>query len=106
MGIYVFEQAIFDAIKRTEPGYKGEYQLTDSVKLFAKEGKLVIFKLINGIHIDVGTPSKIKYMETQKGDVRDTLADIDSTKEALHWTPQVNIKEGLIRYIHWFRDNQ
>lgn len=59
MGIYIFEQTIFDAIKRTEPGYKGEYQLTDSVRLFASEGNRVLFKTINGIHIDVGTPKDL-----------------------------------------------
>lgn len=52
------------------------------------------------------TPAKIRYTETQKGDVRDTLADTHSSMEYLHWAPQVNIKEGLTRYIQWFKDNQ
>jgi UDP-glucose 4-epimerase len=52
------------------------------------------------------TPANIRYTETQKGDVRDTLADTHSSMEYLHWAPQVNIKEGLTRYIQWFRDNQ
>lgn len=59
MGMYVFEREIFDAIKRTEQGYNGEYQLTDSVRLFAVEGRQVLFKLIDGIHIDVGTPKDL-----------------------------------------------
>jgi len=59
MGMYIFEREIFDAIKRTEPGYNGEYQLTDSVRLFAAEGKRVLFKLIDGVHIDVGTPKDL-----------------------------------------------
>lgn len=51
-----------------------------------------------------GSPAKINYIETQKGDVRDTLADICSSMKSLHWAPRVNIKDGLIRYIRWFRD--
>ncbi|MDD4254478.1 MAG: sugar phosphate nucleotidyltransferase [Methanofollis sp.] len=56
IGAYVFEKNIFDAIGRTEPGYKGEYQLTDSIGREIEEGKRVLYRQINGIHIDVGTP--------------------------------------------------
>ncbi|MBN2733729.1 MAG: NTP transferase domain-containing protein [Methanomicrobiaceae archaeon] len=56
LGAYVFSRDIFDAIKRTNPGHKGELQLTDSIKLQIDEGKNVLYKKIDGIHIDVGTP--------------------------------------------------
>ncbi len=56
IGIYVFERDIFDAINKTKPGYKNEYQLTDSIKIKVKNGDRVLFKEIDGIHIDVGTP--------------------------------------------------
>lgn len=56
IGMYVFEKNIFDAIRNTSPGYKGEYQLTDSVKVMIEEGRSVLYKKIDGIHIDVGTP--------------------------------------------------
>ncbi len=38
IGMYVFEPEIFDAIRRTEPGYNGEYQLTDSINVMVREG--------------------------------------------------------------------
>lgn len=56
LGAYVFDTTIFDAIRATKPGVKGEYQLTDSIKVQIVEGKRVLFKKIDGIHIDVGTP--------------------------------------------------
>lgn len=56
LGAYIFDTTIFDAIRATKPGVKGEYQLTDSIKVQILEGKRVLFKKINGIHIDVGTP--------------------------------------------------
>jgi glucose-1-phosphate thymidylyltransferase long form len=59
IGIYVFAPSIFDAIKRTEPGYKGEYQLTDSIRLMMSEGKKVLYRQIAGNHIDVGTPKDL-----------------------------------------------
>ena len=59
MGAYVFKPSIFDAIRETSPGYNGELQLTDSIKREVVAGKKVIFRMIDGIHIDVGTPSDL-----------------------------------------------
>lgn len=59
IGAYVFERFIFDAIRETKPGYNGELQLTDSVKVAIGLGKRVLYKKIDGIHIDVGTPADL-----------------------------------------------
>jgi UTP-glucose-1-phosphate uridylyltransferase len=56
LGAYVFDTTIFDAIRETAPGVKGEYQLTDSIRVQILGGKRVLFRKIDGIHIDVGTP--------------------------------------------------
>ena len=55
IGIYVFKPIIFDAIKKTKPGYNNEIQLTDAIKILVQEGKKVNYKEINGQHIDIGT---------------------------------------------------
>ena len=55
IGIYTFKPSIFDAIRETKPGYKGEFQLTDSIKILVEWGKKVIYKEIPRIHIDIGT---------------------------------------------------
>jgi dTDP-glucose pyrophosphorylase len=59
IGIYVFERCIFDAIHKTQPGYKGEYQLTDSVNVMINEGRKILYKEMDGIHIDIGTPEDL-----------------------------------------------
>ncbi|MEF8849109.1 MAG: nucleotidyl transferase, partial [Candidatus Thermoplasmatota archaeon] len=46
---------IFEAIKKTKPGYKDEYQLTDSIKILIEENYDVFYRQIEGTHIDVGT---------------------------------------------------
>ena len=43
--------------------------------------------------------AKVKYVETQKGDVKDTLADTSKAKGLLDWNPKINISEGLKRYV-------
>ncbi len=55
MGVYIFKPAIFKAIEKTKPGYKNEFQLTDSIKIMIEDGYKVLYRKIDGIHIDVGT---------------------------------------------------
>jgi len=55
MGVYIFNPVIFDAIRKTKPGFKNEFQLTDSIKILVEEGFKVLFSQIDGEHIDVGT---------------------------------------------------
>ena len=60
MGIYAFQPKIFDAIRKTKPGVKNEYQLTDSIKIMVDQGNKVLFKMISGKHIDIGTIQDLK----------------------------------------------
>jgi len=46
--------------------------------------------------------AKIDYIEKQKGDVRDTLADTNKIR-GLDWKPRVKIEEGLKQFVNWFR---
>ena len=59
-GMHVFEPVIYEAIEKTKPGLDNEYQLTDSIKILVEEGRKVIFKKIDGVHIDVGTMEDFK----------------------------------------------
>jgi nucleoside-diphosphate-sugar epimerase len=55
-----------------------------------------LVKLIEKI---TGKTAKIAYMEKQKGDVNDTLADITKTTRLLKWASKTKIEEGLKRQI-------
>ncbi len=55
IGIYIFQSSIFTAIHKLHPGVKGEYQLTDAIKILIDEGKTIVYKEIEGTHIDIGT---------------------------------------------------
>ncbi len=64
--------------------------------------RISVNELIKRIEEITGRKARLKYIEEQKGDVRDTLADISEAKELLGWTPKTNIKEGLGKYIKWY----
>jgi len=50
----------------------------------------------------IGKEAELEYVESQRGDVRETLADINKAREILNWKPGVKIEQGLARYIAWF----
>ncbi|MFQ5838819.1 MAG: bifunctional sugar-1-phosphate nucleotidylyltransferase/acetyltransferase [Thermoplasmata archaeon] len=54
-GIYVFNDAIFELIKQTPKSPRGEYEITDTLKLLLKEEEVVAHEL-KGPWLDVGYP--------------------------------------------------
>lgn len=57
-GCYVFEPTIFDAIRETltrPPGAKGEYQITDSMKILMEKGFSIFALPLQVAHYDLGT---------------------------------------------------
>ena len=55
-GIYLFDKTIFDAIDKTEKSKRGEYEITDSLKIQMGENKTVRGLKSDHKWIDVGRP--------------------------------------------------
>lgn len=55
-GRYLLDRAVFDAIKRIEPGAGGELQLTDAIALLITEGHPVHVVVHRGGRHDLGNP--------------------------------------------------
>ena len=53
---------IFDALRRTEPGAKGEIQLTDAMRLLALDGVPVHGVVFRGRRYDTG--NRLDYVKT------------------------------------------
>jgi len=60
IGRYILTPEIFDCLKRTEPGYGGEIQLTDALKLLLEKQKIYA-KIIKGKRYDIG--DKLGYIK-------------------------------------------
>ena len=65
--------------------------------------RISVNKLIELLEKITEKNAKIKYIEKQKGDVRDTLADTSKISNELNWKPKVKIKEGLKRFVEWYK---
>ena len=68
--------------------------------------RISVNELIKKIEKIIGNKAKVEYVERQKGDVRDTWADVDKAEKMLHWAPKVNIIRGLKRFIEWYEKIQ
>lgn len=66
--------------------------------------RLSVNELIAKIEKTAAKKTRLEYIEKQRGDVKDTLADTGKAREKLRWQPKVRIEEGLERYISWVRD--
>ena len=53
-----------------------------------------------------GLKARLRYIEDQKGDVRDTHADTSRARDALGFRPSVTIEEGLRAELEWLRGMQ
>jgi len=63
--------------------------------------RISVKDLIKKIGIIAGKEARSKYVETQKGDVKDTQADVTKADSGLEWTPKIDIHQGLTAYISW-----
>lgn len=61
-GMYFFTKEIFNAIKKTERSARGEYEITDSINLLAKEGKVSVYE-IKDYWVDFGKLEDIPKVE-------------------------------------------
>ena len=60
--------------------------------------------IIGLIEEHIGKKAIKNYMPIQAGDVPASWADIEHTKDVLHWQPKTTIEDGVTRTIEWFKN--
>lgn len=92
---------ISDAIDATLLAAKSDYNY--EIFNIGSGTRISINNLLALLEKIIGKKPKVKYVEEEKGEMRDTFADISRAKKLLGWTPKVGMEEGLKRYIKWYR---
>ncbi len=59
--------------------------------------------LVHWIAEELGVEPKVEMLPEQPGDVPITFADVTKAGELLGYAPKVPIREGLARYVAWYR---
>ena len=65
--------------------------------------RISVNELIKIMEDIIGKKARRKNVEKQKGDVRDTWADVSKAKEELRWMPKVEIEEGINKFVNWWK---
>ncbi len=60
-------------------------------------------ELVKAIEEASGKKAKIKNIDWQKGDVKDTLASNEKAGTLLGWKPKAGIRDGLKEYVKWWK---
>ena len=63
-----------------------------------------ILELIKIIKTIIPFNSKIKYYDLPENDPKIRKPDITRAKNLLNWEPKINLKEGLVKTIKYFRE--
>ena len=66
--------------------------------------KVNLLNFIDAIENELGIKAKRNYMGMQKGDVQGTWANTDLLKRLTGYKPQTDYREGISKFISWFRD--
>ncbi|MBP2029949.1 UDP-glucose 4-epimerase [Methanohalophilus levihalophilus] len=64
--------------------------------------KISVNELIRILEENIGMTANVEYIEKQKGDVNDTLADSNKIR-ILGWEPSVKIHEGIGNFVKWYK---
>jgi len=62
IGIYIFDDRIFEAIKKISPSQRGELEITDAIQVLLDQGQVKVY-FVRGWWKDVGSPSDLTVAE-------------------------------------------
>ena len=81
-----------------------DYTASDYEVINLGESRTVELKeLIVLIERELDLPATIESQPPQPGDVPQTFADISKARALLGYNPQIQIEEGIHRFVEWFR---
>jgi UDP-glucuronate 4-epimerase len=58
---------------------------------------------IGHIETATGKKAKLKYLPMQQGDMLKTYADIEHAKKTLGFEPKTPLKQGIEKFVNWYR---
>jgi UDP-glucuronate 4-epimerase len=63
-----------------------------------------LLRFIGCIEKELGTSATKKMLPMRPGDVPETYADIEFSREKLGFNPQVKIEQGIHEFVKWYKD--
>lgn len=60
-------------------------------------------ELVSTLETCLGVEAKVQFLPHQAGDVLDTYADIESSRRDFNYRPRTTLRQGLERFVEWYR---
>ncbi len=99
---YTYIGDIVDGIKRSCHYVLNNRDVYEIINL-GNSNPITLEEMINTIGEVVGIKPKIKTLPMQPGDVNRTYADISKAKRILGYEPKTSFKDGIIKFVEWYR---
>ena len=98
IGVYFFKPIVFDIIKELKPSWRGEYEITDTIRLMMQKGYKIGYSIIDGWWFDTGKKDDILQVnsiildETIKREIRGEVINsrIDGRVTVMEETKIIN----------------
>jgi glucose-1-phosphate thymidylyltransferase len=95
IGVYVFNDTVFDAVRKIKPSRRGEMEITDTIQTLLTDGARVAVQKVEGWWKDTGKPEDL--LEANQLCLRDMEPDNDGkVNEAAIINSRVGIGEGTV----------
>jgi UDP-glucuronate 4-epimerase len=62
-----------------------------------------LMDMISLIEKELGKKAEIDFQPMQQGDIKESFADIDLSREKLGYNPQTSISQGVPNFIKWYK---
>ena len=64
IGVYFFKPTVFDIIKQLKPSWRGEYEITDAIRLMMRKDYNIGYEILDGWWFDTGKKDDILYVNS------------------------------------------
>lgn len=101
IGMYVFSPAVFDAIERLEPSWRGELEITDAIQDLFEDGYEIDSHVVTGWWKDTGKPEDILHanrlvLEDRELDTAGVVEDGAETDGRIELAESATIEDGAV----------
>jgi UDP-glucuronate 4-epimerase len=100
---YTYIADIIDGITKAIRYIEANEKVYEIVNLGESE-TISLKEMVETLEEELGIKAKLKILPMQPGDVDRTYADITKAKELLGYNPSTDFKEGIRKFIKWYKE--
>lgn len=101
---YTYIKDIVQGIKKSIDYLKNNSNVYEILNL-GESNTVSLKEMVKAIENELKIEAKINKLPMQMGDVDKTYADIKKARELIGYNPETEFKEGIKKFVKWFKEN-